>query len=63
MKNQVPDIKSSLVMIKKLRERKEENATLDTQFLLSEQVVPAFIAILQLALDSHFFVPCLTLFL
>jgi len=38
LKNQVPDIKSSLVMIKKLRERKEENATLDTQFLLSEQV-------------------------
>ncbi|XP_023348260.1 prefoldin subunit 3 [Eurytemora carolleeae] len=38
LRTQVPDIKSSLVMIKKLREKKEEGETLDTQFLLSEQV-------------------------
>jgi len=38
LKTQVPDIKSSLVMIKKLREKKAEEADLDTQFLLSEQV-------------------------
>jgi len=38
LKAQVPDIKSSLAMIKKLRQRKEINEDMDTQFLLSDQV-------------------------
>merc|ERR550519_258764 len=38
LKNQVPDIKSSLVMIKKLRERKAASEALETHFLLSDQV-------------------------
>lgn len=38
LKTQVPDIKSSLVMIKKLRERKEKDEAMDTQFLLNDQV-------------------------
>merc|ERR1740129_187646 len=38
LKTQVPDIKSSLAMITKLREKKEAEATMETQFLLSEQV-------------------------
>jgi len=38
LKSQVPDIKSSLAMIKKLREKKENEDTMETQFLLSEQV-------------------------
>ena len=38
LRGQVPDIKSALLMIKKLREKKEEGETLDTQFLLSDQV-------------------------
>merc|ERR1719370_2720796 len=40
LKAQVPDIKSSLAMITKLREKKEAEATMETQFLLSEQVPP-----------------------
>ena len=38
LKTQVPDIKSSLVMIKKLREKKSEDESMDTQFMLSDQV-------------------------
>jgi len=38
LKAQVPDIKSSLSMITKLREKKETEETMETQFLLSEQV-------------------------
>ena len=38
LKSQVPDIKSSLAMITKLREKKEAEETMETQFLLSEQV-------------------------
>jgi prefoldin subunit 5 len=38
LKAQVPDIKSSLAMIKKLREKKEIEEKLETQFLLSDQV-------------------------
>lgn len=38
LKAQVPDIQSSLAMIKKLREKKEKEETLSTQFLLSDQV-------------------------
>jgi len=38
LKSQVPDIKSSLAMITKLREKKEAEETIETQFLLSEQV-------------------------
>merc|ERR1739842_256956 len=38
LKAQVPDIKSSLAMIKKLREKKNSEETMETQFLLSDQV-------------------------
>jgi len=38
LRGQVPDIKSSLVMIKKLREKAAEGEKMDTQFLLSDQV-------------------------
>jgi len=38
LRGQVPDIKSSLVMIKKLRARQASGESLDTQFLLSDQV-------------------------
>ena len=38
LKTQVPDIKSSLAMIKKLREKKSEEENMETQFLLSDQV-------------------------
>jgi prefoldin subunit 5 len=35
---QVPDIKSSLLVIEKLREKKKVGANMETQFLLSDQV-------------------------
>ena len=38
LKTQVPDIKSSLAMIKKLREKKASDDSMETQFLLSDQV-------------------------
>merc|ERR1711915_1116526 len=38
LKGQVPDIKSSLAMIKKLREKKGTEEQMETQFLLSDQV-------------------------
>ena len=38
LKAQVPDIKSSLAMIKKLREKKGVEENMETQFLLSDQV-------------------------
>ena len=38
LKTQVPDIKSSLAMVKKLREKKASDESMDTQFLLSDQV-------------------------
>jgi len=38
LRAQVPDIKSSLAMIAKLREKAAEDTTMDTQFLLSDQV-------------------------
>jgi len=38
LKAQVPDIKSSLAMIKKLREKKATGDQMETQFLLSDQV-------------------------
>ena len=38
LKTQVPDIKSSLVMIKKLREKKSEDESMDTKFMQSDQV-------------------------
>jgi len=38
LKTQVPDIKSSLLVIEKLREKKKEDQSMDTQFLLSDQV-------------------------
>merc|ERR1712050_630655 len=38
LKAQVPDIRSSLAMIKKLREKKNSEETMETQFLLSDQV-------------------------
>ena len=38
LKTQVPDIKSSLAMIKKLREKKSGGDEMETQFLLSDQV-------------------------
>ena len=38
LKSQVPDIKSSLAMIKKLREKKSSEDQMETQFLLSDQV-------------------------
>merc|ERR1712244_26853 len=38
LKSQVPDIKSSLAMVKKLREKKSADETMETQFLLSDQV-------------------------
>ena len=38
LKTQVPDIKSSLAMIKKLREKKSAGDAMETQFLLSDQV-------------------------
>jgi len=38
LKGQVPDIKSSLAMIKKLREKKENEEVMETQFLLSDQL-------------------------
>ena len=38
LKAQVPDIKSSLAMIKKLREKKGSEEDMETQFLLSDQV-------------------------
>ena len=38
LKAQVPDIKSSLAMIKKLREKKGSEEQMETQFLLSDQV-------------------------
>ena len=37
LKGQVPDIKSSLLMIKKLREKKASDDSMETQFLLSDQ--------------------------
>ena len=38
LKGQVPDIKSSLAMVKKLREKKSADEKMETQFLLSDQV-------------------------
>eukprot|EP00090_Calanus_glacialis_P033218 TRINITY_DN550_c0_g1_i1.p1 TRINITY_DN550_c0_g1~~TRINITY_DN550_c0_g1_i1.p1 ORF type:complete len:185 (-),score=70.15 TRINITY_DN550_c0_g1_i1:137-691(-) len=38
LKAQVPDIRSSLAMIKKLREKKSSEEKMETQFLLSDQV-------------------------
>ena len=38
LKAQVPDIRSSLAMIKKLREKKSSEEEMETQFLLSDQV-------------------------
>ena len=38
LKSQVPDIKSSLAMVKKLREKKAADEKMETQFLLSDQV-------------------------
>jgi len=38
LKTQVPDIKSSLLVIQKLREKKKEDQKMETQFLLSDQV-------------------------
>merc|ERR1712083_177557 len=38
LKTQVPDIKSSLAMVKKLREKKASDESMDTQFLLSDSV-------------------------
>ncbi len=38
LQNQLPDIASSLKMIEKLREKKEANEEMNTQFLLSDQV-------------------------
>ena len=38
LKAQVPDIKSSLAMVKKLREKKSADEKMETQFLLSDQV-------------------------
>ena len=37
LQNQLPDIASSLKMIEKLREKKESNEEMHTQFLLSDQ--------------------------
>ena len=38
LKNQIPDITSSLAMIKQLREKAESKTDTETQFLLSDQV-------------------------
>ena len=38
LKAQVPDIKSSLAMVKKLREKKSAAESMETQFMLSDQV-------------------------
>ena len=38
LKNQIPDITSSLAMIKQLREKAEAKTDTETQFLLSDQV-------------------------
>ena len=38
LKSQVLDIKSSLAMVKKLREKKSADEKMETQFLLSDQV-------------------------
>ena len=38
LKAQVPDIKSSLAMVKKLREKKATAESMETQFMLSDQV-------------------------
>jgi len=38
LRAQVPDIKSSLAMIAKLRQKAGEDTTMETQFLLSDQV-------------------------
>merc|ERR1712088_823391 len=38
LKGQVPDIKSSLAMVKKLREKKAADEKMETQFLPSDQV-------------------------
>jgi len=38
LRTQVPDIKSSLLVIQKLREKKKEDQKMETQFLLSDQV-------------------------
>merc|ERR1711879_231110 len=38
LKAQVPDIKSSLAMVKKLREKKSSDEAMETQFMLSDQV-------------------------
>ena len=38
LKSQVPDINSSLAMLKKLKSKNEEGEEAETQFLLSDQV-------------------------
>ncbi|RWS07332.1 prefoldin subunit 3-like protein [Dinothrombium tinctorium] len=38
LKKQIPDIKSSLDVLNLIKHRKESNSTIDTQFLLSDQV-------------------------
>jgi len=38
LRAQVPDIKSSLLVIEKLRQKKKEDQSMETQFLLSDQV-------------------------
>jgi len=38
LKGQVPDIQSSLAMIKKMREKKEKDEVMETQFLLADQL-------------------------
>eukprot|EP00088_Acartia_fossae_P002972 TRINITY_DN1123_c0_g1_i15.p1 TRINITY_DN1123_c0_g1~~TRINITY_DN1123_c0_g1_i15.p1 ORF type:complete len:204 (-),score=55.18 TRINITY_DN1123_c0_g1_i15:948-1505(-) len=38
LRAQVPDIKSSLLVIEKLRSKKADNQNMETQFLLSDQV-------------------------
>ena len=42
LKAQVPDIKSSLAMVKKLREKKSSAESMETQFMLSDQVSRAY---------------------
>ncbi|RWS22354.1 prefoldin subunit 3-like protein [Leptotrombidium deliense] len=44
LKKQIPDIKGSLEVLSLIKKRKESNSTIDTQFLLSDQVyMSAFI--------------------